>query len=105
VPVKIDDPAQVASAGCPRQFSFGDQVVEIGTNLIVGQFFWRLMIVLGQAFDSSDVATARLLCKAIKLHAVNEFRSDFAAHKIPPWLKLIRMTLQILICQRDIWVG
>lgn len=87
VTVKIDDSAQVGMAGCPCQFSFCDQVVEIGTDLIVGQLFWRLVIVLDQAFDSSDVATARLLCKAIKFHAVNKFLSDFAAHKIPPWLK------------------
>jgi len=46
--------------GIPLQFAFCDKMVEIGTNLIVSQFDWRLVIMPGQAFDASDVASLRL---------------------------------------------
>jgi hypothetical protein len=36
VPVEIGNPAQIALAGCPFQFSLCKKVVEIGPNLIVG---------------------------------------------------------------------
>jgi hypothetical protein len=42
-------------------------------------------LVIGQPFNSCDVASLCLLCESIELHVFNEFVSDFRAHELPPW--------------------
>jgi len=44
-----------------------------------------LACLIGQPFNSCDVASLCLLCESSELHVFNEFVSDFRAHELPPW--------------------